>query len=93
VNAELAATHAELEGAQFQIAAIPVDYPQLDPFDFRTPTMRTLFQYGYHCAQAGRLWISTRGVGSDEASRTGTLASQITPCPVDDKSIGRFAVR
>jgi len=90
---ELAATNAQLEGAQFQFAAIPVDYPQLDPFDFRTPTMRTLFQYGYRCAQAGRLWISTPGVGSDEASRTGTLASQNTPCPVDDKSIGRFAVR
>jgi predicted acylesterase/phospholipase RssA len=90
---ELAATDAELEGAQFQFAAIPVDYPQLDPFDFRTPTMRSLFQYGYQCAQAGRLWISSRGIGSDGASRTGTAASENTPCPVDDASIERFAVR
>jgi hypothetical protein len=80
-------------GAQLQFAAIPVTYPQRDPFDFRTSTMRSLFQYGYTCAQAGRLWISTRGVGSDEASRTGTVAGQNTPCPVDDESIGRFAVR
>jgi predicted acylesterase/phospholipase RssA len=90
---ELTATDAELEGAQFQFAAIPVGYPQLDPFDFRTPTMRSLFQYGYKCAQAGRLWISTRGVGSDAAGRTGAVASQNTPCPVDDESIARFAVR
>jgi predicted acylesterase/phospholipase RssA len=90
---ELTAADAEREGAQFQFAAIPVAYPQLDPFDFRTPTMRSLFQYGYRCAQASRLWISVQGAGSDEASRTGTVAGQNTPCPVDDESIGRFAVR
>jgi predicted acylesterase/phospholipase RssA len=91
---ELTAADAEREGAQLQFAAIPVAYPQLDPFDFRTSTMRSLFQYGYTCAQAGRLWISisTRGVGSDAASRT-AVAGQSTPCPVDDESIGRFAVR
>jgi predicted acylesterase/phospholipase RssA len=92
---ELTAADAEREGAQLQFAAIPVAYPQLDPFDFRTPTMRSLFQYGYRCAQAGRLWISisTRGVGSDAASRTAPVAGLNTPCPVDDESIGRFAVR
>jgi predicted acylesterase/phospholipase RssA len=90
---ELAATDAELEGAQFRFAAIPFAYPQLDPFDFRTKTMRSLFQYGYKCAQAGRLWTSSRGFGSDGASRPGTAASENTPCPVDDESIGRFAVR
>ncbi len=41
---ELTATDVELKGAQFQFAAIPVAYPQLDSFDFRTPTMRSLFQ-------------------------------------------------
>src|SRR5277367_4724949 len=90
---ELTATDAELEGAQFQFAAIPVAYPRLDPFDFRTATMRSLFRYGYNCAQAGRLWISSGNAGSDGASRTATVASQNTPCPVDDESIGRFAVR
>jgi predicted acylesterase/phospholipase RssA len=90
---ELAATEAELEGAQFQFAAIPVAYPQLDPFDFRTPPMQSLFRYGYDCAQAGRLWISFRGFGSDEAGRTVTVPSENTPCPVDDESMGRFAAR
>jgi predicted acylesterase/phospholipase RssA len=74
---ELTAADAEREGAQLQFAAISVAYPELDPFDFRTPTMRSLFQYGYTCAQAGRLWISTQGVGSDEAGRTGTVAGHV----------------
>jgi predicted acylesterase/phospholipase RssA len=89
---ELAATDAQREGAQFQFAAIPGNYPQLDSLDFRTSTMRSLFQYGYHCAQAGRLWISSRGVGSDGASRTRSVAHE-TSCPVDDESIARFAQR
>jgi Patatin-like phospholipase len=90
---ELAATDAELEGAQFLFAAIPVAYPQLDPFDFRTATLRSLFRYGYDCAQAGRLWTSSRGAGAAGGSRTGAIPSQHTPCPVDDESIGHFAVR
>jgi|SRR5579871_1736222 len=85
---ELTAAHAEFEGAQFQFAAIPLAYPQLDPFDFRTPTMRSLFQYGSTCAQTGRLWISLRRAGSDAASRTGAVVNQNTPCPVDDESNG-----
>jgi hypothetical protein len=36
-------TEAELQGARFQFAAIPVTYPQLNSFDFRTSTMRSLF--------------------------------------------------
>jgi predicted acylesterase/phospholipase RssA len=90
---ELTAADAELEGAQFQFAAIPLAYPQLDSFDFRTPTMRSLFQFGYACAQSGRLWISSRGVGTDGARRTGAVASQNTPCPVDDESSERLVSR
>jgi predicted acylesterase/phospholipase RssA len=90
---ELTAADAELAGAQFQFAAIPLAYPQRDAFDFRTPTMQALFQYGCTCAQAGRLWISSRGVGSDGASRTGTVMSQNTPCPVDDEYNVRLVSR
>jgi predicted acylesterase/phospholipase RssA len=88
---ELTATDTELKGAQFQFAAIPVAYPQLNSFDFRTPSMRSLFQYGYKCAQAGRLWTSSRSVGRDDANRDG--ASQSNQCPADDEFIGRLAVR
>jgi predicted acylesterase/phospholipase RssA len=90
---ELTATNVELQGAQLQYAAIPVGYPQLNPFDFRTATMRSLFHYGYECAQAGRLWTSSRGVSSDDGNRVGAAAGQHTPCPVDDESIDRLAVR
>ncbi len=73
---ELTATDAELQGAQLQYAAIPVAYPQLDPFDFRTATMRSLFQYGYKCAQAGRLWTSSRSAGRDSGNRDDTGKAQ-----------------
>jgi hypothetical protein len=89
----LTASDAALEGAQLQFAAIPNAYPPVDPFDFRTASMRSLFRYGYDCAQAGRLWTSARGVGVDSGSHAGTVTSQHTPCPVDDEFIGHFAVR
>jgi predicted acylesterase/phospholipase RssA len=90
---ELTATDAELKGAQFQFAAIPGDYPQLNAFDFRTPSMRSLFQFGYKCAQAGRLWTSSRNVGRDEANRDDTGTGQLNQCPADDEFNGRLAVR
>ena len=90
---ELTATDAQLEGAQFQFAAIPVAYPQLNSFDFRAPTMRSLFQFGYQCAQAGRLWSSSRSAGPEDANRANTGTNQPNPCPADDQFIGRLAVR
>jgi len=89
---ELTATDAQLEGAEFQYAAIPVAYPQVDPFDFRTTTMRSLFQFGYECAQAGRLWSSSRSVG-DGSHSDHKGAGQPNHCPADDEFIGRLAVR
>ena len=88
---ELTATDAQLNGAQFQFAAIPVDYPQVSSFDFRTPNMRSLFQYGYKCAQSGRLWTSSHRVGGDDASHDSP--GQPNQCPADDEFIGRLAVR
>jgi predicted acylesterase/phospholipase RssA len=85
---ELIATDAELQGAQFQFAAIPATYPQLNSFDFRTSKMRSLFRFAYQCAQAGRLWSPSRGARRDE---TGT--GNPYECPSDDKIIDRLAVR
>jgi predicted acylesterase/phospholipase RssA len=90
---ELTATDAELEGAQFQFAAIPLAYPQLNSFDFRTQSMRSLFQFGYQCAQAGRLWTSSRSAGRDGANRDDTGTGRPNQCPADDEFIGRLAVR
>jgi predicted acylesterase/phospholipase RssA len=88
---ELTAMDVELKGAQFQFAAIPLAYPQIDSFDFRTPIMRSLFKYGYRCAQAGRLWTSSRNVG--HGSRDDTVKAQLIECPADDEFIGRLALR
>jgi predicted acylesterase/phospholipase RssA len=90
---ELTATDAELEGAQFQFAAIPVAYPHANPFDFSTPTMRSLFRYGCMCAQKGRLWTSSRGVGRENANRDDTGTRRPNQCPAEDEFIGRLAVR
>src|ERR1700723_3614447 len=90
---ELTAPDAELEGAQFQFAAIPLAYPERRSFDFRTQSMRSLFQYGYRCAQAGRLWTSSRSAGHADANRDETGTGRPNQCPADDEFIGRLAVR
>jgi hypothetical protein len=88
----LTATDAELEGAKFQFTAIPLAYPHLNSFDFGTPSMQSLFRYGYRCAQAGRLWTSSPGSGRG-AIADNTAAGQPAQCPTDDEFIGRLAVR
>jgi hypothetical protein len=52
-----------------------------------------MFQYGYHCAQAGRLWTSSRSAGRGDANSDDTGMSRPNPCPADDEFIGRLAVR
>jgi predicted acylesterase/phospholipase RssA len=90
---ELTATDAELQGAQFQFAAIPATYPHLNSFDFRTSTMRSLFRFAYQCAQAGRLWSPSRSAGRVDAIRDETGTGNPYECPSDDKIIDRLAVR
>ena len=90
---ELTATDAEIEGAQFQFAAIPLAYPELHSFDFGTQSMRSLFQYGYKCAQEGRLWSSSRSAGHADANRDDPGTGRPNQCPADDEFIGRLAVR
>jgi predicted acylesterase/phospholipase RssA len=79
---QLTATNAELRGEQLQYSAIPVGYPTTPTFDFRAEKMRPLFGYGYSCAQAGRLWISSGRTIHSASPNIG--AGQRIPCPVDD---------
>jgi predicted acylesterase/phospholipase RssA len=91
---ELTATSTEIQGAHFEYAAIPMAYGSPTPFDFRTSTMRALFEYGYDCAQTGRFWISSpRIAGRGVARRGDDGTSQSVRCPAEDEFIGRFAVR
>jgi hypothetical protein len=90
---ELTAATTRLQGITFQYSAIPADYPNLNSFDFRAVPMRSLFQYGYQCAQSGRLWIASQRGGSDRVTRAGAFNAEKVPCPSDDEFIGRFALR
>jgi hypothetical protein len=90
---ELTATSAELEGAHFEYSAIPVAYPNPAPFDFRASTMRSLFQYGFDCAQTGHLWISSQRAPGENVDRGDEGSNHRFGCPADDGFIGRFAVR
>jgi len=90
---ELTATTALVEGASLQYSAIPTAYPNLAPFDFRTATMRSLYQYGYECAHTGRLWVYSQGAVTDHAHHDEFASGQRTHCPSDDGYLARFAVR
>jgi predicted acylesterase/phospholipase RssA len=89
---ELTAATTQLNGAGLEYSAIPVAYPNLAAFDFSASSMRSLFDYGYQCARAGRLWISQRTIG-DDGQQAGPVANQGIRCPADDEFIVRFAVR
>ena len=82
---QLTATNAELHGEQLQYSAIPLSYPTTGTFDFRAERMRPLFGYGYSCAQAGRLWVSSGNPGHS-ANPANVDAGRPIPCPVDDDS-------
>jgi hypothetical protein len=91
---ELTGTSAQLQGASLHYSAISTAYPKPPPFDFHTSTMRSLYQYGYECAHAGRLWVDLPGAISDQPHRSETAAAgQRIECPADDDYIARFASR
>ena len=90
---ELTATTAQLQGASLQYSAIPVAYPNLAAFDFRASTMRSLFQYGYECAKAGRLWVSSQRAVNGNGNHDDPGTRSNVQCPSDDEFIARFAVR
>jgi hypothetical protein len=90
---ELTATTAQLQGANLQYSAIPTAYPNVAAFDFRTSTMRSLYQYGYECAHMGRLWVASQGAVTDHPHHVESASGQRIGCPADDDYIARFAVR
>jgi len=90
---ELTATSAQLQGASLQYSAIPAAYPNIAPFDFRTSTMRSLYQYGYECAHTGQLWVASQGAVTDHPHHGESVSGQKVGCPADDEYIARFAVR
>jgi hypothetical protein len=90
---ELTAAQTEQRGIELNYAAIPASYPYRGSFEFNAAAVKALFQYGYDCASAGRLWTTFRH-SSATANRAGeaSLASDFE-CPSDDKFIEQFAER
>jgi predicted acylesterase/phospholipase RssA len=88
---ELTASNASQQGSRLQYSAIPARYPTAATFDFRAGTMRSLFSYGYECARAGRLWISSQGVDRQADPELGSAPQRI-PCPVDDQFLADVPV-
>jgi len=90
---ELTANSAQQQGASLQYSAIPTAYPKIEAFDFRTSSMRSLYQYGYECAHTGRLWVTAQGAVADRTHPGESDSAQKVECPADDNYIARFAVR
>jgi len=90
---KLTAGDAEHEGAAFQFAAIPAGYPQINSFDFDAPSIQALFQFGYRCAQAGRLWTASPRDEQNNASGNDDGAGRPNQCPADAQGTQRLAIR
>jgi hypothetical protein len=90
---ERTAGDAQLQGAAFQFAAIPAAYSQINPIGSHSPSTRSLFQFGYRCAQAGRLWTPSNRDAQSDASGGGEDAGQPNQCPADDQVTQRLAIR
>jgi hypothetical protein len=66
---------------------LPFDYPPYNSADFRASTMRTLFDYGAHCAEQGRLWTSVAdaiaGISAAAADQSVDVDARLR-CPSRD---------
>jgi len=86
---ELTAATAEQRGIALDYSAIPISYPYHGPFDFRTTTVRPLFQYAYDCARTGRLWTAFRPAAGLAATTRVGLDAATSPCPADSCALIR----
>jgi hypothetical protein len=88
---ELTAARTEQRGIELNYAAVPASYPYQGAMEFNVAAVKALFQYGYDCASAGRLWTSFgHSSPTDERARNGLVASDLK-CPADDEFIVHFA--
>jgi hypothetical protein len=59
--------------------------------EFNVAAVRALFQYGYDCASAGRLWTTFRHPPAADSPAREALAASDLKCPADDEFIEHFA--
>ena len=88
---ELTAARAEQRGIELNYAAIPASYPYRGTMEFNGAAVKALFQYGYDCASAGRLWTAFGHSSAAENRAHEASAARDLKCPTDDQFIARFA--
>jgi len=90
-NLELTAARTEQRGIELNYAAIPAGYPYRGTLDFNVAAVKALFQYGYDCASAGRLWTTFGHSSAAENRAREALVTRDLMCPTDDQFIAHFA--
>ena len=88
---ELTAARTEQRGMDLNYAAIPASYPYQGPFEFNAPAVTALFQFGYDCATAGRLWTTFHRTPANGNRPGDAIAPDASKCPADDEFIEQFA--
>jgi hypothetical protein len=88
---ELTAVRTEQRGIELDYAAVPASYAYRGTMEFNVAAVRALFQYGYDCASAGRLWTTFRHSPATDSPAREALAASDLKCPADDEFIEHFA--
>ena len=66
---------------QFNVTAIPDDYPFNGLLDLKPSHMRHLFDFGAECAMRGELWATPEGLLERSFTASLTLPGSIPKCP------------
>ncbi len=72
---------ADKYGMSVESTYLPFDYPRYNSADFRASTMRSLFEYGEHCAQAGRLWTTMDETMAAAAAAAAPVPARASAAP------------
>ena len=88
---ELTAARTEQRGIELDYSAIPASYPYRGTLEFNAAAVKALFQFGYDCASAGRLWTTFGHSPVVENRAREALVARDLKCPTDDQFIAHFA--
>jgi hypothetical protein len=66
---------------QFNVTAIPDDYPFNGPFDLKPERMHALFAFGAECAFHGELWTTPEGLLQRSSRASLALPGSVPNCP------------
>jgi len=78
---ELIAGLSQRFDMDLRFSSIPVTFPYQGPLGFDPDTMHALFEYGAHCAESGRFWMTVPAAleRGRELASSGAIQSQECP--------------